>query len=62
MVLERCRAAWGQTSYPELIAEANASEPFRSPTTFNDVLFANESLALRYRQVWIIFALFLLTR
>ncbi len=29
-LLERCRAAWGQTSYPELIAEANASEPFRS--------------------------------
>ena len=29
-LLERCRAGWGETSYPELIAEANASEPFRN--------------------------------
>ena len=40
-LLERCRAAWGQTSYPELIAEANASEPFRSLINPDDVLFAN---------------------
>ena len=40
-LLERCRAAWGQISYPELIAEANASEPFRSLINPDDVLFAN---------------------
>ncbi len=40
-LLERCRAAWGETSYPELIAEANASEPFRSLINPDDALFAN---------------------
>ena len=40
-LLERCRAAWGRTSYPELIAEGNASEPFRSLINPDDVLFAN---------------------
>lgn len=40
-LLERCRAAWGETSYPELIAEANACEPFRSLVNPDDALFAN---------------------
>ena len=40
-LLERCRAAWGETSYPELISEANASEPFRSLINPDDALFAN---------------------
>lgn len=40
-LLERCRAAWGETSYPELIAEAEASEPFRSLINPDDAVFAN---------------------
>lgn len=40
-LLERCRAAWGETSYPELIAEAEAAEPFRSLINPDDPLFAN---------------------
>ncbi|MBQ8674303.1 MAG: rhamnulokinase [Bacteroides sp.] len=40
-LLERCRAAWGETSYPELIAEANACTPFRSLINPDDALFAN---------------------
>lgn len=40
-LLERCRAAWGETSYPELIAEANICEPFRSLVNPDDALFAN---------------------
>lgn len=40
-LLERCRAAWGETSYPELIAEAEAAEPFRSLINPDDSLFAN---------------------
>lgn len=40
-LLERCRAAWGETSYPELIAEANTCEPFRSLVNPDDALFAN---------------------
>lgn len=40
-LLERCRAAWGESSYTELIAEANACEPFRSLINPDDALFAN---------------------
>ena len=40
-LLERCRASWGEISYPELIAEANACEPFRSLINPDDALFAN---------------------
>lgn len=40
-LLERCRAAWGETSYPELIAEAKACEPFRSLINPDDACFAN---------------------
>ena len=40
-LLERCRAGWGETSYPELIAEAGACEPFRSLINPDDALFAN---------------------
>ena len=40
-LLERCRASWGETSYAELIAEANACEPFRSLINPDDALFAN---------------------
>lgn len=40
-LLERCREAWGETSYPELIAEAEAAEPFRSLINPDDPLFAN---------------------
>lgn len=40
-LLERCRTAWGETSYPELIAEAEAAEPFRSLINPDDPLFAN---------------------
>ena len=40
-LLERCRAGWGETSYPELIAEANASEPFRNLIAPDDPVFAN---------------------
>lgn len=42
-LLERCRAVWGETSYPELIAEANASEPFRNLIFPDDPTFANPS-------------------
>ena len=37
-LLERCRAEWGETSYPELIAEADACEPFRSLINPDDAL------------------------
>ncbi len=40
-LLERCRSEWGETSYPELIAEAEASEPFRSLINPDNELFAN---------------------
>lgn len=40
-LLERCRAEWGGTPHPELIAEANASEPFRSLINPDDAQFAN---------------------
>lgn len=40
-LLERCRAEWGETSYPELIAEAQACEPFRSLIQPDNELFAN---------------------
>lgn len=40
-LLERCRLNWGDTSYPELIAEANACEPFRSLINPDDPCFAN---------------------
>lgn len=40
-LLERCRAAWGGTSYPELIAGAEAAEPFRSLINPDDPVFAN---------------------
>lgn len=40
-LLERCRAGWDETSYPELIAEANASEPFRNLIAPDDPVFAN---------------------
>ena len=40
-LLERCRAGWNETSYPELIAEANACEPFRNLIAPDDPLFAN---------------------
>lgn len=42
-LLERCRASWGETSYPALIAEADACEPFRSLINPDDALFANPS-------------------
>ena len=40
-LLERCRAVWGETSYPELIAEAEACTPFRSLINPDDALFVN---------------------
>lgn len=40
-LLERCRLGWEETSYPELIAEANACEPFRSLINPDDAAFAN---------------------
>lgn len=40
-LLERCRRGWGDTSYPELIAEAEAAGPFRSLINPDDALFAN---------------------
>lgn len=40
-LLERCRADWGETSYSELIAEADVCEPFRSLINPDDELFAN---------------------
>lgn len=38
-LLERCRVAWGETSYPELIAQAEAAEPFRSLIYPDDTRF-----------------------
>lgn len=40
-LLERCRAGWGETSYPELIAEAETAEPFRSLINPDNAFFAN---------------------
>ena len=40
-LLERCRLNWGDTSYPELICEADACEPFRSLINPDDDCFAN---------------------
>lgn len=40
-LLERCRADWGETSYSELIAEANVCEAFRSLINPDDAMFAN---------------------
>ena len=40
-LLERCRLNWGETSYPDLIAEAEAAEPFRSLINPDDECFAN---------------------
>ncbi|KAA6350759.1 L-Rhamnulokinase [termite gut metagenome] len=40
-LLERCREEWGETSYPELIAEAQAAVPFRSLINPDDAMFAN---------------------
>lgn len=40
-LLERCRLNWEETSYPELIAEAEAAEPFRSLIQPDDACFAN---------------------
>lgn len=40
-LLERCRGAWGDTSYLVLIAEAEASEPFRSLINPDNEQFAN---------------------
>lgn len=40
-LLERCRLNWGNTSYPELIAEANACQAFRSLINPDDPCFAN---------------------
>lgn len=40
-LLERCRTSWEEVSYPELIAEAKACEPFRSLINPDDTLFAN---------------------
>lgn len=40
-LLERCRLNWGETSYSELISEAEASEPFRSLINPDDDCFAN---------------------
>ncbi len=40
-LLERCRSAWGDVSYAELIAEAERSEPFRSLVNPDHASFAN---------------------
>jgi rhamnulokinase len=40
-LLERCRLEWEETSYPELIAEANECEAFRSLINPDDACFAN---------------------
>lgn len=40
-LLERCRAQWGETSYPELIENAQAAEPFRSLIHPDADVFAN---------------------
>lgn len=42
-LLERCRAQWGETSYLELIAEANECKSFRSLINPDDAVFANPS-------------------
>lgn len=42
-LLERCRINWEGTSYSTLIAEANASEPFRNLIYPDDTVFANPS-------------------
>ena len=41
MVVGRCRLNWGDTSYPELISEADTCEPFRSLINPDDDCFAN---------------------
>lgn len=49
-LLERCRSAWGEVSYTELIAEAKQSEPFRSLVNPDHASFANPAdmeLAIR---------------
>lgn len=40
-LLERCRSGWEGTSYPQLIAEAEAAEPFRSLINPDNACFAN---------------------
>lgn len=40
-LLERCRLNWGNTTYPQLIAEAEAAEPFRSLIFPDAPCFAN---------------------
>lgn len=40
-LLERCRLNWGDVSYPELIAEADAAPAFRSFIYPDDAVFAN---------------------
>ncbi|NDV64211.1 rhamnulokinase [Bacteroides sp. 224] len=40
-LLERCRGDWAELSYPELIAEAQQAEPFRSIINPDEALFAN---------------------
>lgn len=40
-LLERCRLNWGETSYPELISEADSCDPFRSLINPDDACFAN---------------------
>ena len=40
-LLERCRTGWENISYPELIAEAEKAEPFRSLINPDDACFAN---------------------
>lgn len=42
-LLERCRDEWDDTSYADLIAEAQASEPFRSLINPDNEQFANPS-------------------
>lgn len=42
-LLERSRIGWGDVSYPQLIAEAEAAEPFRSLINPDDSAFANPS-------------------
>ena len=40
-IRDSCRLNWGDTSYPELISEADACEPFRSLINPDDDCFAN---------------------
>jgi len=40
-LLERCRSDWGETSYMELINDAQAAEPFRSIINPDASVFAN---------------------